>query len=139
MIYLASIAFTSFANDIANDIANDSSVIYFYRIKSRAESKQAFEIIINGEKIGSISNDGRIKYKIYSVGTAEIYSRSEDCESARLILDIKSNSEYYVKINGITCFIKEFENRKGQFDFNNPNNFKNSIAELQEDISSPLP
>lgn len=119
--------------------SNDFSTIYFYRIKSNAEIKKPFEIFINGKNIGQLTNDGRIKYTIHSVGEVEIFARSPRCETAKIRINIQNNSEYYVKVDGITCFVKEFDAEKGHYDFNNPNNFKNGIVELSEDEASPIP
>jgi len=132
-VILCVIMLSSFAS-----FQNDFSTIYFYRTRSYAEGKKSFDIYINGKKIAGIMNAGRIKYKIYSVGEAEIYAKSSDCTTASIKINILANSEYYVNVNGITCFLREFDIDKGSLAFNNPNNFDKQIAEMQEDIANPI-
>lgn len=118
---------------------DEYSTIYFYRIKSYAEGKKPFELFINDIKIGEIKSNERIKFKVYSEGEAVIYAKSTTCETVKINLVIKDQHEYYIKVDGITCFLKEFDLDKGKFDFNNPNNFSKGIAQLQEDKKNPLP
>ncbi len=115
------------------------STIYFYRIRSNADRKKPLDIFINDRKIGEISTEGRIQYKIFSEGEAEIYAKTFGCETTRIHIVIQKNTEYYVKVDGITCFLKEFDIQKGKYDYNNPSNFRKSVVNKQEDISNPIP
>jgi hypothetical protein len=114
------------------------SYIYFYRIKSFAEPKESFNILINDQKVAEIKKESRIKLKLYSVGEMKFSFYGDGCQSSPIFIEIKNGEDYYVQINGVTCFLRNIDLPKGKADFNKPYNFTKKIEVIEEDINKPF-
>lgn len=114
------------------------SYIYFYRIKSFAEPKESLSILINDQKVAEIERESRIKLKLYSVGEMKLSFYGDDCQASPVFIKVKSGEDYYVQINGITCFLRNIDLQKGRADFNKPYNFTKKIKAIEEDINKPF-
>ena len=115
-------------NGTALKISGQAATIHFYRTNSYAEPRLRMEVFINDVLVCSLDKGGRVSYETIPGENISLYARVRKCKTGFLQIELKPGKTYYIKVDGITCFMKEFDDDVGSMAFNNPNDFDYPIV-----------
>jgi hypothetical protein len=109
--------------------AQDYVTFYAYREAKFKASGIYFKIYLNGLEIAQIPNGGRLEYRYYKEGRAElkvgVFSEimpMSDNYDNNVVVEVKKGDVYYFKGEGKT--FRQVPNDQGKLEYNNSANFK---------------
>ena len=106
--------------------------IHFYRTNNYGESKFDMDIMMDGKLATSIRKGSRITYTALYGEKIQISAKNRICNTRPIFIEPRKGSVHYVKVDGNTCFLKEFSEDIGERAFYNPNDFDYPVAELRD-------
>jgi len=106
--------------------------IHFYRTNSYGEPKPDMNIMIDDKLVKNIRRGGKITYTALYGEKVKITASGKKCNSMPIFLEPRKGGEYYVKVDGITCFVKEFSDDIGERAFNNPNDYDYGLVTVRD-------
>ncbi len=105
----------------------------FYRTNSFGEPRQDMEVFINDEKILKMQPGSRFSYISSGEELLRIHAVTKRCETSKIRLEPVNGRTYYIKVDGNTCFVKDFDLDIGERAFYNGNDFDYDVVELRDD------
>ncbi len=106
--------------------------IHFFRTNNYADSKADMNIMIDDKLVNKIHRGGKITYTALYGEKIKISASGKRCETLPVFLEPRKGGEYYIKVDGLGCFIKELPEDVGENAFNNPNNFDYGLVAVRD-------
>ena len=106
--------------------------IHFFRINNYADSKADMNIMVDDKLVKNIQRGGKITYTALYGERVKITVNGKKCETLPIFIEPRKGGEYYVKVDGLGCFIKELSEDVGENAFNNPNNFDYGLVAVRD-------
>ncbi|HEY4800633.1 MAG TPA: hypothetical protein VII99_16255, partial [Bacteroidia bacterium] len=113
-------------------IGQEYATLYVYRPKQVAATGLDYKIYLNKLEIAQIANGGRLEYRIYKEGRANImvgmfseYTPMSDNYNNNFSFDIKKGESYYLRGKGKK--VEQVSKEIGKSEFDNSSNFKGEI------------
>ena len=106
--------------------------IHFFRINNYADSKTDMNIMLDDMLVKNIRRGGKITFTALYGEKVKITASGKKCETLPIFLEPRKGGEYYVKVDGLGCFLKELPEDVGENAFNNPNNFDYGLVTVRD-------